>query len=580
MRDIQSMKSLSKKIQILDCTIRDGGYINNWDFSKTQAREIYRAVSKSGVDIIEMGYMGTPKYFNPAEYGMWRFSSEGDLNDTIDGIKGAKISLMADYGKFDIENLCDKSESKADMIRVAVHKDNVHDAIALLQKIKEKGYETSLQTMGFTNYTSSEKMELKNAIKGSNIDYLYIADSYGSIFPHQIKDVFEPFLDIEDIKIGFHPHNSLQMAFANTLEAIKVGVDIVDGSIYGMGRGAGNLPIETLIAYMQMQSKDRYNVIPILNVIDKYFIELNEKNPWGYQLPYMLSGMFKCHPSYAKELVDRREYTIEDIWKLMELIEKRDPVGFDRSIILKLIEKGIIGCKNHICETDAFKETNFDNEKIMHVPYVNKHVDKDFLILANGPSLKEYKEKIDEFIQKYDPIVMGANYLAEMFAPHYHAFNNKKRFTMYINDVNQSSNLLIGENIPQDMIEEYNCKNYETLYFKDVLDSNFDIKEGRIQTNCRTISVLLAGIAIVMGAKRIFIAGMDGYMDTENLSNTLFYDEQVEPTKEDYLLERHQWNDLFLKKIEQYLLDNGKEGVHILTPTSHRAYYKGIANYI
>ncbi|MEA1984398.1 MAG: aldolase catalytic domain-containing protein [Euryarchaeota archaeon] len=575
------MKSSSPEIKILDCTIRDGGYINNWQFDKGLVREVYRALSKSGVDIVEIGYRGSEKYFDPKKYGRWRFTSEEDMQDVIGGIKGSKIALMGDYGKIDLEHLSECEDSMADVIRIAVHKNNAFKAIALLEKIKEKGYETSLQTMGFTSYTLKERDELKNAIEQSNMDYFYIADSYGSIFPNQIRSIFEPFLELDNIKLGFHPHNSLQMAFANTLEAINVGVDIVDGSIYGMGRGAGNLPIETLIAYMQMQSRDRYNVIPILNVLDKYFIEIKKKNPWGYQLPYMLSGMFKCHPYYAKDLVDRREYSIEDIWKVMEIIEEMNPVGFDRSIVQNLIEKGIIGRFDQIYKSEEklhLKE--HDNENKVHVPYINQHAGRDFLVLANGPSLKEYKDRINLFIKKYNPIILGANYLGGMFVPHYHAFNNKKRFTMYGDTVDSRSKLLIGENIPQEMITEYINFDYETLYFRDVLDSNFAIQNGRLQSNCRTISVLLIGVAIVMGANRIFVAGMDGYTNTENIKKSLFYDEKVEPTEEAYLLERQQWNELFLNQIEKYLLENGKEGIHILTPTSHRSYYKGITNYI
>jgi 4-hydroxy 2-oxovalerate aldolase len=566
-------------IKVLDCTIRDGGYITDWHFDKNLVREVYRALSKSGVEIVEIGYKGTEKYFNPNKYGLWRFTSEDDLNEVTDGIKGAKISIMGDFGKTELGDYPDKDESKVDMVRIAAHKDKIDDALLFLSEIGSKGYITSLQAMGFTGYSLKERDELKKALQASDIDYFYIADSYGSLFPHQIKPLFDPFLEIEGLKIGFHPHNSLQMAFANTLEAIKIGVDIVDGSIYGMGRGAGNLPIETLIAYMQMNSHDKYNVIPVLSVLDKYFIELQKKDPWGYQLPYMVSGIFKCHPSYAKELIERREYTIEDIWKVMEVIQEMNPIGFERSIIENLIEKGYIGSLDSKCVPDHAlqpAECKSRNE----VPYIDRHKGKDFLVLANGPSLEKYKDQINAFIERYDPIILAANFLNGLFVPHYHAFNNKKRFTMYIDTVDPASKLLIGENIPQEMIDEYVSIKYETLHFKDVLDSSFNIINGKIQSNCRTISVLLLGVAIVMGASRIFVAGMDGYLGKDNITNTLFYEEKIEPAKEEYLVDRHRWNDFFLNQIDKYLFDINKEGIHILTPTCHRSFYKGITNYV
>lgn len=214
------------------------------------------------------------------------------------------------------------------------------------------------------------------------------------------------------------------------------------------------------------------------------------------------------------------------------------------------------------------------------VSYIDRHKGRDFLILANGPSLEKYKEQIDEFIQKHDPVILGANFLNDLFAPHYHAFNNKKRFTMYVDSVNPESKLLIGENIPQAMIDEYVKTDYEHLYFKDVLDSNFNIINGKIQSNCRTISVLLIGVAIVMGASRVFVAGMDGYLGKDKITNTLFYEEQIKPEKEEYLVDRHKWNDFFLTQIDKYLCEHHKEGIHILTPTCHRSFYKGITNYI
>lgn len=440
---------------------------------------------------------------------------------------------------------------------------------------------TSLQAMGFTGYSLKERDELKNALQRSDVDYFYIADSYGSLFPHQIKPLFDPFLEIEDMKVGFHPHNSLQMAFANTLEAMRIGVDIVDGSIYGMGRGAGNLPIETLIAYMQMNTHDKYNVIPVLSVLDKYFIELQKKDPWGYQLPYMVSGIFKCHPYYAKDLIERREYTIEDIWKVMEVIQEMNPIGFDKSIIENLIERGYVGSLDSKCVPNhTLQSAECRSRPEAEVTYVNRHKGKDFLVLANGPSLEKYKDQINAFVEKYDPIILGANFLNGLFVPHYHAFNNKKRFTMYVDTVDPASKLLIGENIPQEMIDEYISMDYETLYFKNVLDSNFNIINGKIQSNCRTISVLLLGVAIVMGANRIFVAGMDGYLGKDKITNTLFYEEKIEPAKEEYLVDRHRWNDFFLNQIDKYLCDLYKEGIHILTPTCHRSFYKGITNYI
>ena len=563
--------------QILDCTIRDGGYYNDWFFEKKLVRDVYRALSKAGVDIVEIGFHGTDKYFDRKKFGLWRFSDEEDIREIIEGISGAKLALMGDFGKLDVAEIPDKKDSLVDLLRVAAHRDNLKPAIEVLERIKEKGYEVSLNAMGYGNFSPEDQRELVAMVRRSNLNYIYVVDSYGSIFPHQVKELLEPLLEIPGIKVGFHPHNSLQMAFANTLEAINCGAHVIDGTIYGMGRGAGNLPIETLISYLEMLNPDKYNVVPILNCINAYFINMHRENPWGYQLPYMLSGMFECHPSYAKALVDMREYTIEDIRKAMELIHQKNPIGYSKGILDEIINNGLIG---------GLSATISDSEKVdetpqhVEVPYVNRHKGRDFLVLANGPTLKEYKSQIEKFIAKQDPIVLGANYLGGLFIPHYHAFNNKMRFEEYVGQVSPGSNLLIGQYIPEEMIQEYVSRDYELIYYHDILNTDFDIIDGVIQSNCRTISVVLLSVAIVMGARRIFAVGMDGYAGPETQETQLFYKENIEMTEKDMVIERHKWNQRFIEQIDGYLSSRGAEGVHILTPTSYKAFYKGIDNYL
>ena len=299
--------------EILDCTIRDGGYINDWWFDDKVVRESYRALSKSGVDYVELGFRTSLSHHDSARYGPWRITSEADLRRVVQGLAGPKIALMGNFGEIAAADLCDEKDSLASMIRIAAHKTQVLEALKLAETIKAKGYVTSLQAMAFSGYTADEKKELRRALADSTVDYFYIADSYGALVPNDLKALFDPFLEMDKIKIGFHPHNNLQMAFANTLEAIRLGVDIVDSSIYGMGRGAGNLPTEVLLAYLSTQGREKYNVVPILNCIDRYFVDIRREHPWGYQLPYMLSGMFNCHPYYAAELVKRSPAIVQTI---------------------------------------------------------------------------------------------------------------------------------------------------------------------------------------------------------------------------------------------------------------------------
>jgi len=569
----------SKQIEILDCTIRDGGYVNNWMFSKELVRESYRALSKSGVTYVELGFRGSDKFFSPEKYGLWRFTPDTLIEEVTHNINGAKIAVMGDFGKIDLEDFAPASESPVDLVRVAVHKDKLSGAIGLLEKIKTKGYLTSLQCMGYSTYADQEKHELLSGLKNTSIDYVYIADSYGSIFPFQIKEIFEPLLEIGGFRVGFHPHNNIQMAFANSLEAIRIGVHIIDASIYGMGRGAGNLQTEIILSYLLQQQKNEYNILPVLNCIERFFIDLHRGTPWGYELPYMISGILNCHPNYSKEFLRRKEISMEDIWAGLDCVRELNPVGFSPQIVEKLITSGLVSAsKTRPASRSLPDRSTAPAADLPLVPYIGRYKGREFLVLANGPNLMTCKPDIVEFIVKYDPVILGANYLGGLFTPHYHAFNNKKRFVSYVDKVSPQSKLMIGVNIPDGMIKEYVSREHEPLVFYDLLEADFDIRDGVITTNCRTISVLLAGLAVVMGAERVFIAGMDGYLDRRSVSHNLFYEEKFDAVEHDLNVERHRDNERFLTQIDEYIKKNGGEGLHIITPTTHTAFYKNMRN--
>jgi len=563
-------------MKILDCTIRDGGYLNNWKFKDKLVREVYRSVSKSGVDIIELGFKSNKESFKNIEFGPWRYTEESKLREVIKGIQGIMISAMVNYNQFDIKILDNKEDSLIDLIRVAVHKNQVKEALELTEAISSKGYKTAVQLMGYSTYSKEEQEKVIDLLEKCKVNYAYIADSYGSILPFQISQLCKPFLELTSLKLGFHPHNNLQMGLANALEAINCGVHIIDGTIYGMGRGAGNLPIESLISYLQIQGSEKYNVIPILHLIDKYFVDLYEKYRWGHQLPYMLSGLFDCHPNYPKKLVELHEYTIEDIWKALETIKGSNPIGFNEELLEKLIKYGLIG-------NDEISIGNKSELEVLHVDckpdYVNRHKDCDFLILANGPNLKKYKKEIDIFIEKYKPIILGANFINGLFIPDYHAFNNKRRFQNYISTASKRSKLLLSNHFSEDLIKKYTERDYEKLCFSNTL-TDFDIKDGAILSSCKTISVLLLGVAIVMGAKRIFSVGLDGYINKESLNKVHFYNEKDDPEDANIFIQKHKWMKHFLEQINNYLIRRNKEGIHILTPTGFRNFYKSIKNYI
>lgn len=571
-------KEKPHEFEILDCTIRDGGYLNNWDFDERMVKEVYRNVSRSGTDIIELGFRNKPD----GKSGRWHCVEESFIDDLGKDISGIPIALMIDYKSYEPRLMVPASESKVSLYRVAAHKDKVFDAISLCEEIGKMGYKTSIQLMGIVSYTKKEIDAVIKPLKASSIDYIYFADSYGSLFPQDIKKYID-YLKPTDKKIGFHAHNGLQLAFANTLEAVNSGIDIVDGTIYGMGRGAGNLPLEVLITYLEKTlDNKKYNSMPILDLIDRYFIPLKKELGWGYNLSFMLSGICEVHPSYAKTLVDYHEYNMDDMTKILEVIKSLNPVGFDKNLMDKVINRGFSSSVADVGDEVDAREQIKKLCKKYPPQYKDRHKDRDFLILANGPTLKKHKTDIDSFIKKFNPVVMGANYLGGLFKPDYHAFSNKKRFINYIDDVDKTSRLLLSSSFSDKFISDYTDRDYERIVHLDKIAGNFAIKDGVINSNCRTVSILLIAVAIIMGAKRIFIAGMDGYKNKDDfLSNNVhFYKETQEADDFKMLMDKHNWNEALLNSINEYLHSQNKEGLHIITPTSHRYFYNSIYNWL
>jgi 4-hydroxy 2-oxovalerate aldolase len=293
-----------EQIKVLDCTIRDGGLINNHDFDLRFVREVYKAVSASGVDYMEVGYKNSKKLFSSEDYGIWKFCEDDDIKRVIEGIEPrAKLSVMVDVGRVDMNDIKPKSESPVDLIRVACYVKEIDKAIMLVNNFADKGYETTINIMAISK---SEGIELDEALhqaeEESRAKIIYIVDSFGVLYQETTAHLVKKFKKfIKTKELGFHGHNNQQLAFANTIEAIIHNVNYLDATVFGIGRGAGNCPLELLLGFLK---NPKFDLRPLLDLISKEFIPLREKIEWGYIIPYAICGMFNEHPKAAIELRD------------------------------------------------------------------------------------------------------------------------------------------------------------------------------------------------------------------------------------------------------------------------------------
>ncbi len=288
-----------EKIKVLDCTIRDGGLINNHDFDHKFVRAVYKSLSEAGVDYMEIGYKNSKRLFSEGNFGKWKFCDDDDIKKVIDGIESRmKLSIMVDVGRVDLEDVKPKDESPVDMIRVASYVKDIDKAIYLVNHFAQKGYETTVNIMAISKALDNELNEALHQLEEEcRAGVIYIVDSFGALYQESIEFLIKKAKSILKTKeVGIHTHNNQQLAFANTIEAIIHNANYVDGTVYGLGRAAGNCPLELIIGFLK---NPKFNIRPILDLISKEFIPLREKMEWGYIIPYAITGMLDEHPKAA-----------------------------------------------------------------------------------------------------------------------------------------------------------------------------------------------------------------------------------------------------------------------------------------
>ncbi len=284
------------EIKIMDCTIRDGGLMNNWEFDRQLVRDLYAGLVEAGVDYVELGYRADKSEFDPKNHGPWRFCDEADLRDVAFEAPGTKISIMCDVGRTDYDAFLPKADSIVSMIRVATYAKDVDKAIHLGNHVKAMGYEVSVNIMAASHVIEPDLDEALRQLADTNFEVVYLVDSFGYFYSEQIHYLAEKYLNIlkpSGKEVGIHCHNNQQLAFANTVEGIIKGINYLDGSIYGMGRAAGNCTTELLLGFLK---NPKYNLSPALDLVEKYFMDLHKELRWGYEMPYMVTGILNKHP--------------------------------------------------------------------------------------------------------------------------------------------------------------------------------------------------------------------------------------------------------------------------------------------
>lgn len=470
-------------LQILDCTLRDGGYINNWNFGNKIIKRILKYLSAAHIDIVECGFLSDVEY----DADKTIFNHPSQIKELLMASQTRYVAMIA-LGEKEIayEKIPPSDENGVWGIRLTFHKHEVDRAFTYATDLMFKGYQVFIQPVGTCSYTDRELLDLVDRVNELNPYAFYIVDTLGTITGTELMRLFQ-MVDANlnsKICIGFHSHNNLQLAYSNAQELVHHFTDrsvIVDASVQGMGRGAGNLCTELIAQYLNEKIHSSYDVIPLLEIVDKYLNTIKEQLPWGYTIPYYISAVNNCHPNYASFLMNKQTINVKDIKKILDQIALEKRSLFDKEYIQELYANYLT---NSINDGDVIKylTSEFQN--------------RNMLLIAPGKSIVSEKEKIQKYIDEYNPIIISVNFVPESYEIDYVFVSNMKRFDEI--DISNFSaceyKVIVTSNIVSESKENLMSINYSSYTNSDyMISDNAGLMSLYLLKKCKIKNVSLAG---------------------------------------------------------------------------------------
>lgn len=475
------------KIQVLDCTLRDGGYCNEWKFGFENAKKITAGLVEANVEIVECGFITNRVKYNT---DVTKFTTVEEAARVIpENRKGKTFVAMMNYGEYNIEDLPAYNDSCIDGIRVAFHKRNLTESLELCKAIKDKGYLVFIQAMVSLNYSDEEFLSMIRSVNEFEPYAFYIVDSFGMM---KGKDLTRLFYVVEhnlkeSIWIGFHSHNNMQLAYSNAQKLITVQTSrnlIIDASIMGMGRGAGNLNTELFVDYLNENAGKKYQIKPLLTIVDKILTRFYEKSYWGYSLPNYISAAHNAHPNYAGYLDAKKTLTFEDMNNIFDMMDDDKRVSYDKAYIEGLYLR--------YQEKDQVQEAHL-------AEFEEKLKGKSVLIIAPGKSSVTERGRIVEYAGRNDIVTFSINYEYDAGLTDFCFVSNLRRYRDL--PVYKREKSIVTSNISAVDV-------YLQVRYKDLLN-----KEEYVEDNA---ALMLIKFLISKGIKKVYIAGMDGYSPNQD----------------------------------------------------------------
>ena len=478
-------------IEVLDCTLRDGGYINEWRFGKKNIDRILLGLSNSKVNIIECGFVTN----KPIEKGIQsKFASIEEAEAALPQKSDSMFVCMINCGEYDPNDLPEYNGGKLCGIRIAFHKKDLLTAEEFASIAQKKGFKVFYQPMVTINYTSEELQLLFNSINRIKPYAAYIVDSFGSMRDADILNLFEQFNKNihREVKIGFHAHNNLQLAYSNALLVVERRADrnvILDSSVYGMGRGAGNLCTELITSYLNANEHCEYDEIPLLQIVDECLMPIYLFSPWGYSIPYYLSAINNCHPNYASFLMNKQTLNVREIHKIISKIPQEARSFYDKNLIGAIY--------------NDYQRSEYDDSSEISVLKSNIQ-GKTIVVIAPGRSISDNQDVIKNAIEREDRIVVGINFKADSFHEDYIFIGNNKRLRSLDKEAVMASGITL---ITTSNLQYINSVR---VNYTDLIDPTSEEADNS--------GIMCLRLLKKCGAKKVLLAGFDGFDINQSLN--------------------------------------------------------------
>lgn len=486
-----------RSIKLLDCTLRDGGYVNDWEFGHKNIVGIYQRLIQSGVDVVEIGFLDDRRPFDFNRSIMPDTDSVRKIYGNIDG-RPPMVVGMIDYGTCRLEHIAPQKEGYIDGIRVIFKKHIMHEAMAFCAELKKLGYIVFSQLVSITSYNDEELQELIRLVNEVKPYAVSMVDTYGLLDPKQLMHYYtllDQGVDPE-ITIGFHAHNNFQLAYANAMTFVDHETDrniLVDGTLFGMGKSAGNAPLELLAMYLNTHHHKQYRIDPMLEAVNESISSFYLKSPWGYKIYFYLSAMNRCHPNYVKQFKSKPDLSISAVNDLLAQIEPEEK---------KLLYDKEAGEQLY----NTYRQSaNQDTE--MFEKLSEALSGKKVLVLGPGRNIQLQSSNVSEFINREHPLVISINFVPGAYPVDYVFVTNAGRYLDMADDLLECKNRDVRIIATSNVISR-NGKFAFSMSREPLLERNQKIEDNSF--------LMLLRVLKNSGIRELWCAGLDGYSERED----------------------------------------------------------------